>query len=307
MEFARILAFLALLLPVPGLARAQDGGEVTSSPANTRSSEDDIRVIGDRKGEAKAVRDLTTAVTKRGPSDKPLPRFYQPFCPIVLGIQADYAGVLVERIRQNAREADATVAKGKCQPNALLIFTKDARATLGMLHKDYPWFFHDLSGSQVRRLAESGDQVFAWQASEVRGADGKAMRIVEVEIGSPPVRTELTINNQWQTGRLNQPIRMDVNGAIVLIDNRYLPGKTLTQLADYATMRLLATTNDVSPEEMASVSTILSLFTAPADAPPGLTAFDTGYLRARYALRPNANALAIKDATAKAYTQETGK
>lgn len=302
---------LLFLLAIPGASLAQDAeppAKRDAAPARSdKAADDDILVIGDRQGEAKAVRDQTAVVTKRGPSDKPLPRFYQPFCPMALGVQADYAAYLTERIRSNAREAGVLVAKGKCQPNALLIFAKDARKTLKALRKEQPWFFTDMPESDVNRLIERNEQTFAWQISEVRGVDGKPMRTIEVEIGMPPIRRELTVNDQWQTGRLNQPIRVDLSGSVLMIDDRYLPGKSLAQLADYASLRLLASTNDIPPDELAFIPTILSLFTAPDSAPPGMSSFDTGYLRARYSLRPNANPLAIKDATVKAYSQETGK
>jgi hypothetical protein len=298
------------LLLIPALSRAQGAGDADKGDMPLSLVDDphnEILVMGDGRSEAEAIRDLVAVVTKRDPSNKPLPRFYQPFCPLVLGIRADYASLLVERIRSNAREAGALVAIGKCQPNALLILTRHAGNSLKELRSEQPWLFTDMSETDATRLLEDSKQVFAWQTSEIRGSDGKPIRTVEVEIGMPPVRRELTVNDQWQAGRLNQPIRVDVSGAIVLFDSRYLPGKTLIQLADYASMRLLASTDDVPAEAAASIPTILSLFTAPEGAPPALTPFDLGYLRARYSLRPNANPLAIKDATVKSYTQETSK
>ena len=311
-----IRAFLLLsLLPISGPSGAQEAREAgadTAPPGTAAAVEDDsaregILVIGSRQQQIQAVRDLTAAVTKKGPADKPLPRFYQPFCPKVLAIQEGYAAVLTERIRSNANAVDVGVAAGNCHPNALLIFARDASETLKTLRKEQPWFFTDLSEFEVNRLAKGGERVFAWQTTEVRGVDGRPMRVVEVEIGNPPVRRELTINEQRQTGRLNQPVRVDLSGAIVLIDYRYISGKTLTQLADYASVRLLASTNDLPAEEAVSVPSILSLFTTPESAPPGLTPFDIGYLRARYSLRANANALAIKDATVRTYLREIEK
>src|SRR3546814_21098944 len=77
-----------------------------------------------------------------------------------------------------------------------------------------------------------------------------------------------------------------------------------SQIADYAAMRMLAPIDDVPPDEADAVPTILSLFTAPDSAPPELSWFDHSYLRALYALRPNANALSINDATVRTWFRE---
>lgn len=304
MKFAWVYFSLALFVATGRLhAQNVETSAQSSTPTQvSKNATDEILVVGDRRSDPKAVRAMAATVTKRGPRDKPLPRFYQKFCPIVVGIRADYAATLVELVRDRAAAAGVQVATTKCQPNALLMFAGDARAALNQLRRDHPWLFTELAQAEIDRLAESNERAFAWQTLEIRGSDGKPVRIVVYADGS-----EIIVNDQWHASRLNLPVRMDVSGAALLIDNRHLTGKTLVQLADYASMRLLASTNDVVEEESSAPSTILSLFAAPESAPSEMTPFDIAYLRARYMLRPNVNALAIKDATAKAYTQETGK
>jgi hypothetical protein len=186
----------------------------------------------------------------------------------------------------------------------LLIFTKDGRKAVETLRKDEPWLFTNLLDYEYKRVLAGNGATHAWHVTELRGVDGKPLRVMDIDIDG--VKRELAVNDQFQTGRLNQPIRLDMRGAVVVIDTAYLPGKTLDQLADYATMRLLASTDDAPQDEADAVSTILSLFTAPDSAPPTLSQFDHSYLSALYTLRPNANALAIRDATVRSWLHQAG-
>lgn len=301
LTLAPIFLSLALLATCP--AFGQDVTDPATSAAQT-PGEHHILVTGDRQKQEEAVRELATTITRKARIDKPLARFYEPFCLKVIGFKPDYAAIVGERIVANVRELGVPVGARKCTPNALLIFTENGREAVKTLRKEEPWLFADLFDHDYERVLAGNGAAHAWQTTEIRGVDGRPFRIVETDCGGQCLRTILEINEQYQTGRLNQPIRMDVRGAVVLIDNAYLPGKTLDQLADYATMRLLASIDDVSPEEAVAVPTILSLFTAPDSAPPELSWFDRSYLRALYALRPNANALSIRDATVQTWFRE---
>ncbi|MCL4673306.1 MAG: hypothetical protein KJZ64_10310, partial [Sphingomonadaceae bacterium] len=166
------------------------------------------------------------------------------------------------------------------------------------LREDQAWLFKGVPPSKIREMAGPGDMTYAWSTSEVRGVDGRPFRIVPILGG------EIAINEQFQTGRLSPPIRMDVMGAAVLIDLDHVGGKTLEQLAAYATIRLLATVRDREPGETSTVPSVLSLFTQPEQAPAGLTRFDLSLLRAFYAMRPNERSSAILDTTARYYLSD---
>lgn len=309
LTFASIGLSLALLAPCPALGQNSDPlapppqAGSTASPAQA-PGEPDILVTGDRRKQEEAVRGLAAGITRKARIDKPLARFYQPFCLKVIGFKQDYAAIVAERIEVNVRELGIPVGGRKCTPNALLIFTEDGREAVKTLRKEEPWLFADLFDHDYERVIAGDGAAHAWQTTEMRGVDGRPLRIIEYDCNGQCPKREMALNEQYQTGRLNPPVRMDMRGAVVVIDNAYLPGKTLDQLADYAAMRLLAPIDDVSPDEADAVPTILSLFTAPDSAPPELSWFDRSYLRALYALRPNANALSINDATVRTWFRE---
>jgi hypothetical protein len=86
--------------------------------------------------------------------------------------------------------------------------------------------------------------------------------------------------------RTSIPVREDIVGVLVLFDRDDVRSMTLSQLADYATMRGLARTRPVDGDGQ-KLDTILALFDQDATPPDTLTAFDTAYLGALYAGRPN--------------------
>lgn len=267
------------------------------SPAQTQS-QSSIVVTGDRAEQVRAVRALTTELVIPARIDKPFARFHQPFCPATVGIKTDYALVINGLMRTNAKEVGAPVGADDCTPNALLMFAKDGPGAIEQLREDQAWLFKGVPPSKIREMAGPGDMTYAWSTSEVRGVDGRPFRIVPILGG------EIAINEQFQTGRLSPPIRMDVMGAAVLIDLDHVGGKTLEQLAAYATIRLLATVRDREPGETSTVPSVLSLFTQPEQAPAGLTRFDLSLLRAFYAMRPNERSSAILDTTARYYLSD---
>jgi hypothetical protein len=82
----------------------------------------------------------------------------------------------------------------------------------------------------------------------------------------------------------------------VLIDQAALPGRTPEQLADYATLRLLAPTGEFAADWARASDTILSLFATPADAPAQMTRADRAYLRSLYSLPRTAFAKEVLEA-----------
>ena len=80
--------------------------------------------------------------------------------------------------------------------------------------------------------------------------------------------------------RIYFPVREDIYSVLILFDREQVKGKSLLQLADYATMRGLAFTRETSGEVPAA--TILGLFDGEGPKPERLTSFDTAYLTSLY-------------------------
>jgi hypothetical protein len=98
-----------------------------------------------------------------------------------------------------------------------------------------------------------------------------------------------------------QQIRTDMTASVVVFDGEAIAGKTLQQLADYASIRSFANVDDLSGGAPNATDSILALFDEEFEPPQGLTEFDWAYLDALYKLPRTARGNAIHDAAWSAY------
>ncbi len=238
-----------------------------------------ILVTADRAKDEAAVQGLARQITGRLPFDRPIARFQQPMCLAIAGVKDAFVDGFAARIVDNAKLARVPIATGDCKTNALVIFTSNTRKELEQARKKNRWIFGNLGPAALKKMLESRDPAYAWRATQVLGTNGMPVQYDDREI--PQNRTI------EMSGRLKQPIMIGVTGAIVIIDRDAADGKTAQQLADYATLRLLAPTAEVREMTPGAPDTMMTLFLDPANAPAELTEFDTAFLRGVYAIAGN--------------------
>lgn len=258
----------------PGMA--QDPAEAEPAAGNP-----EILVQAERERQEKQIHSLARKVSGPLPSSRPIPRFHRKMCLVVGGVSEELADAFGTRITENAQLAGVPVETGKCKPNALVVFTDNSRADLAQIRKKNRWMFGNLPRSQFDRMMASRDEVFAWQSTLPMGLTGMAFDIENREF--PENRS--TVDGG---GRLSNTFMIDVAASVVVIDKNALDSKTAMQVADYASMRLLAPTAEVASLSEGEPATIMTLFRDPAGAPPELSPFDIAYLRGVYDIPPNA-------------------
>lgn len=263
-------SMLATSLPAPALAQAEQ-----------EAFEPDIVVEGSRKQEEKKVQALARQVTGRLDPKRPVPRFHRKMCLVVAGINDALVDSFAARIIENAEMATVPVHKSECKPNALVIFTDNSRTDLEQMRKKNRWMFGNIGPSALKRMLTSRDEAFAWQSTLPMGLNGMAFDVENREL--PENRS--TVDGG---GRLSNTIKIDVTGAVVVIDKNAIEGLTAVQLADYASLRLLAPTAEITETGEGMPGTIMTLFRDRATAPPELTPFDLAFLRGVYDIPPNA-------------------
>lgn len=209
-----------------------------------------------------------------------LPRFEAPICPRVLGLDDDYAAGITRRIRRNLARLNLPAAKKDCISNLLVLFVDDGRGFLADLVKRHEPTFQWVAANERAELLDEQDPVRVWSVIQKRWTGN----------GQPPDGWPDERPSVWgQLDRTSMPEANDIACAFVIFERDRTVGLTLTQVADYATMRGLTHTRPASGE--ASMSTILSLFEDINKRPPELTAFDIGYLRSLYAGEANRSAV----------------
>ncbi len=210
--------------------------------------------------------------------EEALPRFEAPLCPAVFGLRDDYAAEIVARIRANAARLDlATQAEG-CQPNLVVAFLDDGRSFLADFERRHPRLFRTVASSERDELLREPAPVRVWNNIALRWSGA----------GPPPVgwpKVRPSVRGQLSRGFM--PETRDILSSVVLFDKEAVVGMTLSQLADYATMRGLSHTRPADGDE--PMATILAMF---EDGTGALTPFDIGYLRSLYYAQSNLSAAA---------------
>lgn len=250
-----------MILPLLAILSAQIADQAS---AQQSPSEPDIVVTARER----SIRKLASAITPDLSNDSPMGRFSTGVCFEVLGLPPGYATSIRSRLIENARSAGAPLAGESCSPNALVIFVKDGKSELTNIAARRPYLLDSLSDIDRSRLMAEPGPVRAWSNSNVRGSDGRQ------------IDHELKLRGAVMS-RIVLSIRRDLLSSVVLIDIRAIHGLSLQQLADFATMRLLAQTRS---NGIKSSDTILSLFSIDRSAAPtSLTPFDRAYLKVCYA------------------------
>lgn len=266
-----------------------------------------IIVTGNRVNQGEISADLAKAITLRPPKGSPLARHYDPVCIKIFGLPAEYADVMAERFYATVKTLNILAGNAGCHPNSWIGFVKNSKEAVTQLRKSDPAMFAELHPYEIDRILAGSNAAHAWHAVQKKGADGKEFTQVLIRVGDKEgIERSVSVNDQWQAGRIIPAIRADMVGSIVLFDGKLVAGRSIRQLADYASFRLLAPVKDLTLEQAEQSSSILSLFTDGAKPPLGLTEFDWSYLLGYYKLGIGAGANAMHDAAKSAFLNEKG-
>lgn len=258
-----------------------------------------VVVTGRRPDHAKAVRHLTATVTPVHDATEPLARFAAPVCPEAAGLPDAYARAFAERMRADASAAGVRVDAAGCAPNVTVLFVPNGQAVVKQLRHARPLMFDGLESAQLGRLAGDPGPVHLWSFTELRSRDDDRPQVGTTTGRDAP---ELQVR---EASIINTPIRVVVAGAIMLVDQGAAEGKTLNQLADYATMRVLAQARPVGAD--AAEPTVLSMFDRGGTPPVQLTAFDRAYLKALYRNQPTMRSIGATAAMARQINRDLAR
>ncbi len=265
-----------------------------------------IVVIGEAwDKEKEKIEDQSKALVRPTRTRDPVARYFDPLCVTTWNISERFAKIIKQRIEVNAREVGVRLGEEECAPNALVAIVKDVETDFERLKDEHSFVFGDLKRYQLARAEKGASAVRSWNVVESRGRDGRPFQSVEIGNGGAgggqSGGREAALNQQTSGGRLNDTIRRDMIMSVVLFDIDALNGASLTQLADFATVRLLAQTYEAEESSPPQFSTILSLFTDPTGTPTELSRFDKAMLKGLYSLPATARDTAIYEATSSAY------
>jgi hypothetical protein len=236
-------------------------------------------VVEDEKPRTeKELTELARELADNPRADRPLARFEKPLCLMVAASDTALGQEVAERIIDNAKAARVKVRGNGCSPNALVLIADDARQQLQSVRSSGRRLFAGLNAREIDAAMGARDPVYVFQASQSVAASGQAMFRAQPD--------QAPTNYVTAMGRLSRLTREDMLAALVVVDNAAVAGLSPVQIADYASLRLLAPTGEVDMQEAEAPRTIMTLFAAPASAPAAMTRFDRAYLAALYRMPP---------------------
>lgn len=272
-----ISALAALLVTVPAAAQ-QDP---------STSDEETILVEGKRMNVTRLVSD-----TINDAGVEPLARFEDKICPGIVGLGGDQANKMVKMIRDNVVALGGKVAEPGCTANATVILVDQPVDFVKQFAKKEPGYF-TMTPRELEQFTAKPRPVASWHVSETRDRDGQELdgsdkasdrkrKLFNTSAAmSTPINARVV--RQSAATRLYTNTREDMMFGFAVIDRQQLPGKTLRQLADLATLHLLL---DVKQDAgTANPASILSLFEARAEgasAPAELSQFDRAMVQGLY-------------------------
>jgi hypothetical protein len=227
--------------------------------------------------------------------DRPMSRFQLPLCVNVAGLGEVYSTQVAERIRANTLAAQFKVADPGCVTNALVIVVKDPARLIERLREEQPHLFDHRVNQRILRAQRRGDAAVGWSVHRINDKRGNPLGEPGAAVGAAGAAlfdnagAGVPTNTRLGTSKYTINFSVERVYSVLVFDVERLTDVHLDQLADYATMRLLATpqpTIDLEPESPAD--SILTLFDlGPFEAPQQMTQIDRAFLRALYTMRPN--------------------
>ena len=255
-------AALALVAP----ASAQD------RPADAQSSEIVVKGMRDQKRQVSEFVDALTDTHIGGQ----LSRFEEPACPAAVGLAAKQNETVAARMRSVAAAAGVPLGKQGCSPNVLIVVAEDKAAVIAQLEKKYS----NALGDRVKVPKQAGPAA-VWHLEGVMDANGVPVGVAVETADSPG--GYYTVEMGDGSSRIRPSSRPHFLASVLVVEPAAVAGLTTTQLADYATVRLLARTDPARLAKSAA-PTILNILDAPmgSEVPLTLTHWDFGFLKALY-------------------------
>ncbi|HEV7690980.1 MAG TPA: hypothetical protein VGO52_09165 [Hyphomonadaceae bacterium] len=295
------------LCAVLGLALAMHASPaVAQKPEQSgRSSDERVIVPGSAEEAIKNFVGQIAATTSR--SENQLARWNQVICPSMVGMRADFAQLVLDRIGSRATEIGLAAGEPGCRPSILIIVSKQPDAVAKGLVDSYKrrLGYYLASGKTLGRdalgdFAKSTAPVRWWHVNYDVSADGDQplgnKLAPGVGMGTKKNSATPTMANRHPS-RILRTTRQDAGMAFLIVDARQIEGMDLMALADYLAMASLA---QLDPKaDTSAYPTIFNLFDQhreDASRPKSLTEWDIAYLTGVYDMTRESGSVARQQA-----------
>lgn len=262
-------AYLLLSFTAPAMAQ--------TAPPAIENSVDSVLV---RATQHKRLLTYVQAVSAFS-SDGQVARRPDRLCPLVAGAPVEVNAYVRSRIRQVGEQVGVAFAEKTCEPNLLVLFSREPETMLRKARKLRKINFQPGSVISIQKFLSDPRTVRWWHSIVSVPGLGAISSPGDINGLGDEVRTENT--------RIVPPTRSVIRGSLVVVDASQTDGIEVGALADYVVFTALA---NIKPDaDLAGYSSILNLFSSEAktdSASHRLTATDLAYLHGVYQARDTA-------------------
>ena len=280
----------------------------SNAPKSTGSRLQEVTVSARRADLAPKVSAFVNQITNYDRDDSMgLARWLVPVCPLISGLPGQDGEFVLGRVSEIARKAGVPLAGEKCRPNLyILINANPVELLRAMEQRNRLFTFADAPSGLIDRFIATPRPVRVWYHTQVETPEGLPLTgFYFPQLGKQNHGDVFSSNNstaQSPDPNTNTPGGADsglqanpwansshiilnfiwgIHRAIVVVDQKRLPGVTRGQLADYVAMVALA---QLKPDlNLGDAPTILTLFSrTPQAASAGMTGWDEAFLKSLY-------------------------
>jgi len=291
---ALVFVLVAAILACPSGVSAQPPGEERSPDYPS-----EIEVLGQREIARQVFKDNLRDMTERLSVFESMPRFFEPLCLEVAGLEADQARFVAERILATSRELGLGEPRARCRANAVVIVVDDPeRMYKRLVNKRLDLVgvlpFRDVHTRRIENEVRAGQPVVWWSVLSTMSAQGVTFNDLGLAVSQNPAASRTSAATY-------RPRALTV----VMYDARKLDGATLEQIADHAALHILGMPRRQIDFSDVDLPSMLTLFAdGPETAPRSLTDFDRAYLQGLYGLGPDAFQSRVPRAVVAAYADQ---
>lgn len=226
-----------------------------------------------------------------------VPRYEDPFCIAVGGLEPEANQLIRDRILQTALDAGLRAARPKCRANAVVLIANDPKETFDLIHRRHLGLLgsintRDIHTRAIREQLDAGRPFVNLNSL----FSGPPLIFDDIFTGFFPARG-MALRD---AGR-HIPKQMSV----IMFDHAQLGGASLGQVADFASLYLLGMPRRAIDFDNVAVTSVLSLFAeGPQSAPAQMTEFDAAYLAGLYKMPRNNRRTGLHSAVVRAYEMQ---
>ncbi len=270
------------------------------SAAHAQPVDDEIIVTAQKQEEVREQARKFVRGVSATPVSGQFARWREAICVKVVGLSAEHAAIVSDKIRGIAGGAGVRVAKPSCKTNLLIVFTDSADRDIAMLKKTGGGrVFGKYDPIETRLLADSQRPARWWYSTQIEGRHGHQSggtpgALLGAQIEGAAGGLGINSNGEsvgvdgYSSSLVGTHIRAKIEQATFIVDANVARGRTLNSVAAYAALVTLARIKMESAE--VAEDSILRLFAAPEPYPGDLTPRDKAFLTALYSVPANREA-----------------